>query len=74
MISRKKQIATKDSNEKVENLLIIGIIAAIILVLVYFAIDSLFPFSLAVIIIELMLIITVVGIPISFLYFYFKDE
>ena len=74
MISRKKQIATKDRNEKVENLLIIGIIAAIILVLIYFAIDSLFPFSLAVIIIELMLIITVVGIPISFLYFYFKDE
>jgi membrane protein YdbS with pleckstrin-like domain len=74
MINRKKQIATKDRNEKVENLLIIGIIAAIILVLVYFAIDSLFPFSLSVIIIELMLIITVVGIPISFLYFYFKDE
>ena len=74
MISRKKQIATKDSNEKVENLLIIGIIAAIILVLIYFAIDSLFPFSLSVIIIELMLMITVVGIPISFLYFYFKDE
>ena len=75
MMSRKKTIVivAEDSSENIENILIIGLICAIVIILFYFSL-SLFPISLLITILEVLLAIVLVCLPVFILYFYFKKE